>query len=92
MGVLNNIQVQQKIYYEFETTNQSFIDMHNYLKQKGIKNNAFFLILYDRGLAGVDPRDPNLTPEMKTRVLRECCCNYWYGNAPYYGDIVRERY
>lgn len=61
-----------------ETTNQSFIDMHYFLKQKGIKNNAFFLVLYDRGLAGVDPRDPNLSREMKARVLRECRFNYWY--------------
>jgi hypothetical protein len=61
-----------------ETTNQSFIDMHYFLKQKGIKNNAFFLVLYDRDLAGVDPRDPTLTMQMKTKILRECCCNYWY--------------
>ena len=76
--VQTQIIAKQTIYYYMETTNQSFIDMHYFLKQKGIRNNAFFLVLYDRGLAGVDPRDPNLTPDMKQRVLRECMCNYWY--------------
>lgn len=75
--VQTQIVAQQTIYYHMETTNQSFIDMHYFLKQKGIKNNAFFLILYDRDLAGVDPRDPNLTPTMKQKILRECICNYW---------------
>ena len=71
-------QYRPTIYYHMETTNQSFIDMHYYLKHKGIQNNAFFLVLYDRGLAGIDPRDPNLSLEMKQRVVRECCANYWY--------------
>ena len=68
-----------------ETTNQSFIDMHYYLKQKGIKNNAFFLILYDKGLAGINPADPTLSTDMKTRIFRECCCNYWF----YLRNVVR---
>ena len=60
------------------TTNKSFLDMHYFLKEKGIKNNDFFLALRDRGLLGVDPRDPNLPPYMKARILRECQDNYWY--------------
>ena len=42
-----------------------------------IKNNKFFLLLYDGGLMGVDLRDPNLPKQMKMRVLRECMVNYW---------------
>lgn len=61
-----------------ETTNQSFIDMHYYLKQTGRSNNDFFLALYDTSLRGVDPRDPNLSYPLKLRVLQECCRNYWY--------------
>lgn len=76
--VNNQIIFQQKAYVQMETTNQSFIDMHYFLKRTGIANNDFFLILYDAGLAGVDPRDPNLNIQMKQRILRECCCNYWY--------------
>lgn len=83
--VQTQMVLQQRVYYHMETTNQSFIDMHYYLKNKGIKNNAFFLILYDQGLAGVDPRDPNLSADMKARVFRECCANYWY----YLREVVR---
>ena len=74
----NQIMTQQVVYIHRETTNQSFLDMHYYLKETGRVNNDFFLVLYDQGLAGVDPRDPNLSPMMKSRVLRECCVNYWY--------------
>ena len=33
------------------TTNQSFLDMHHYLKDKGIKNSTFHLALIDKDLA-----------------------------------------
>ena len=59
------------------TTNKSFLDMHYYLKNKGIQNNDFFLSIFDTGLIGVDPRDPNLPQHMKARVLYECQRNYW---------------
>jgi len=36
------------------------------------------LVLYDPGLAGVDPRDPMLTLDMKRRILLECTRNFWY--------------
>lgn len=70
----NTIQV----YYQLETANTSFRDMHFFLKNKGIKNNKFFLVLYDRDLLGVDPRDPRLSGQMKTKVFKECMINYWY--------------
>ena len=76
--VEQQLQVQQYVTFHQETTNQSFIDMHYILRQKGIKNNKFFLVIYDRDLIGVDPRDPMLSPTMKMKVLRECTINYWY--------------
>ena len=76
--VVQQPAVQQTVYYQMETSNKSFIDMHFFLKAKGIKNNRFFLILYDRDLAGVDPRDPTLNEMMKAKILRECCINFWY--------------
>lgn len=69
---------QTQVYYQMETTNKSFLEMHYFLKAKGIKNNKFFLILYDRDLAGVNPRDPNLNEMMKAKILRECMINFWY--------------
>ena len=71
-------QQQRTIFIHKSTTNQSFLNMHYYLKNKGIQNNDFFLSLLDSGLAGVDPRDPNLPPHMKARVMNECRLNYWY--------------
>lgn len=73
----NNTQ-QQRVYYHMETTNKSFLDMHFYLRDRGTKNNAFFLVLLDPDLAGINPRDPRLNSYMKTKVLRECIYNYWY--------------
>lgn len=71
-------QAQIKVAYQMSTTNQSFLDMHYYLRHKGIKNNAFFLALYDTDLEGVDPRDPRLNLYMKKKILAECMRNYWY--------------
>lgn len=76
--VIDQVVTQQSVYIHLETTNQSFIDMHYFLKRTGRRNNDFFLALFDSGLAGVDPRDPNLHPVMKQRVLKEIIVNYWY--------------
>lgn len=78
MAITQQLVAPKMVYIHLETSNQSFIDMRNYLKAKGIQNNDFFLALLDPGLAGVDPRDPNLSPVMKARVLQECYRNYWY--------------
>lgn len=67
-----------QVYYQLETANTSFREMHFFLKNKGIQNNKFFLVLYDRDLAGVDPRDPRLSGEMKTKIFKECMRNFWY--------------
>ena len=58
MAVMNAVQQTKTVLIHKSTTNQSFLDMHYYLKEKGIQNNDFFLILIDSGLAGIDPRDP----------------------------------
>ena len=77
MAIIQQIQKPRTVIIHKSTTNQSFLDMHYYLKSKGIQNNDFFLALLDPGLAGVDPRDPNLSPNMKIRILQECRLNYW---------------
>lgn len=77
MAVMNAVMAPMKVYYQDTTTNQSFMKMHYFLRAKGIKNNKFFLLIYDAGLMGVDPRDPRLPTQMKLRVLRECMTNFW---------------
>lgn len=64
--------------YDYKTTNESFIKMYQKLKELGIKNNKFHLILYDDTLLGVDPYDPNLTLEQQARIYKECVANFWY--------------
>ena len=78
MAVQSSLIMPRVVYCHKETTNQSFIDMHYYLKSIGVQNNDFFLALLDPGLASVDPRDPHLSTFMKTRVMNECRNNYWY--------------
>ena len=79
MAVMQQANVQQArmIFIPMETRNKSFFQMHYYLKERGIQNNNFFLALYDSGLRGIDPRDPNLPNHIKVRVLQECRINYW---------------
>lgn len=74
----NNVVYQQNVYIDFGTQNKSFIDIHLFLKDIGIVNNAFFLVLMDPDLAGVNPRDPRLNRMMKQKILRECITNYYY--------------
>ena len=76
--VQQEVQYRQLVHIHTETTNQSFIDMHFILKEKGIKNNNFFLVLFDKDLVGVDPRDPNLNQFMQAKILREIMHNFWY--------------
>ena len=68
----------RSLYAQKTTKNKSFLDMHNYLKSIGIKNNAFMLTLIDPDLDGINPHDPLLNGYFKQKVLREVLCNYWY--------------
>ena len=78
MAVYTTVPQQKiNITYQFSTKNKSFLDMHYFLKNKGIQNNAFFLALYDSDLLGIDPRDPRLNLYMKRKVLAECMRNFW---------------
>lgn len=70
--------VPRMVYYQMTTTNQSFLDVHYFLKETGIKNNKFMMVLLDPDLAGIDPHDKRLNPIMQQKVLRECLNNYWY--------------
>lgn len=78
MAIMYQAQQQRRVYYHMSTTNTSFLNMHYFLKEKGIKNNKFMLILYDPDLASIDPHDRRLNVHMKQKVLRECMINPWY--------------
>lgn len=73
------------VFFQMNTMNKSFMDMHYYLKARGIKNNKFHLLLYDQDLLNVDPYDPRLPVYLKQKVFVECQRNYWY----YIREVVR---
>lgn len=68
------------------TKNKSFLKMYYILKEMGIRNNTFFLQLYDETLYDIDPLDEeHLTEEQKLRVHIEISKNPWY----YFREIVK---
>lgn len=68
------------IFYDWETTNLSFLQVASDLNKLGIKNNTFFLRLYDTGLQGIDPHGPiaAMSTELIERIMAECMRNPWY--------------
>lgn len=69
---------KRKAIIDWNTRNESFLDVHKQLKLLGVKNNAFFLTLLNPALQGVDPYDPNLTPFQAIQIVEECQLNLFY--------------
>ena len=80
MGLVQGLNNKRRVrkYYQTNTNNLSFIKMYNVLRELGVRNNKFQLVLYDPTLKNVNPRDPNLSREMKGRVINEIKKNFWY--------------
>lgn len=64
--------------HHIKTKNISFLQTAKDLKDLGIKNNMFFLRLYDPDLEFIDPHDPNLPENIIIKILNECIINPWY--------------
>lgn len=64
--------------YHVKTKNISFLQTAKDLKELGIKNNMFFLKLYDPDLEHVDPHSPFLTEQQIIKIINECIINPWY--------------
>lgn len=77
--------MKERIFYDFATRNKYFLDLHQYLKSKRIKNNKFMLKIYDTELISIDPFDLNLSESDKQKVLDEIEKNFFY----YVREIVR---
>ena len=75
------------MFYDWETKNRSFVKVANFLKELGVANYRFPLILYDPGLSGVDPFDPRISEDMQARVIYEASRNKFY----YLRELVRIR-
>ena len=64
--------------YDIDTQNKSFLETAQKLREHGVKNNKFMLLLYDKDLSGVDPFSQTLTSEQKAKIFCEVSTNYWY--------------
>lgn len=64
--------------YHVKTKNMSFLETYLELKDLDVKNNSFFLKLYDPELQDVNPHTPHLSDEEKMRIMNECEKNVWY--------------
>lgn len=64
--------------YHLDTRNISFLQTAKDLKTLGIKNNMFFLKLYDQSLKHVNPYAPCLPQETIIAIINECIINPWY--------------
>lgn len=71
--------------HDYHTKNKSFLKVQKQLEILGVRNNDFFLILLNPRLQGVDPYDPNITPEVAIMVEEECRHNIFY----YLREVIR---
>lgn len=69
---------RQPYYYQTSTNNLSFLKMVKTLKDLGIQNNKFHLILYDGELMNINPFTPNLPLEIQGRIIAEAARNLFY--------------
>lgn len=69
---------KQQYYIHSNTSNHSFLKLHRSLETLGIENNDFFLAIYDKRIASLDPFDENLTPVQQILIMNECKNNFWY--------------
>jgi hypothetical protein len=68
----------QEYTIDVTTKNKSFITLFKVLKSLNILNNKFFLRLYDKSLAGIDPHSKNLSIEVQTKIIIEITKNPYY--------------
>lgn len=60
------------------TRNKSATELAAKLKLMGVKNNSFFLALYNPDLEFIDPHSDDLTMDEMTAISIECNNNPWY--------------
>ena len=68
----------ENVYYDYQTSNKSFLEMSKSLKKAGVKNNHFMLTLLNKDLHGVDPYAIKPDSDEAKMVIEECKKNIWY--------------
>lgn len=74
-----------RYFIDTTTKNISFLQTAADLQKLGVKNNTFFLKLYNRNLVGVNPYDPAISKSMIKDIMMECFINPYY----YLREIAR---
>ena len=74
-----------KAIIDLNTSNESFLKIHEFLKNIGVENNSFHLTLLNPMLKDVEYNLDNLNPHYKSLVLDECYQNPWF----YFREIVK---
>ena len=75
---MSDIKMINGKYYDFGTKNESFLITATELKQLGIKNYYFMLIIYDPRVADIDPFNPKITAQEINLLMMECKRNLWF--------------
>lgn len=60
------------------TRNKSALELAAKLRMMGVKNNSFFLALYNPDIEHLDPHSTDLTIDEMTAISIECNNNPWY--------------
>lgn len=85
MVLRNNGENAYPRIFDYNTKNQSFLNVHKLLKDLGIKNHSEHLQLFNPKLLGVDPHSPNIPENVRMMIDQEIRKNIWY----YLREIVR---
>ena len=75
---MSDIRKIQGKYYDFDPKNKSFLQTAHELKQLGIKNYYFPLLINNPRIADIDPFKPNITRQEMEALLHELKGNLWF--------------
>ena len=70
---------------DLRTSNKSALELASKFNAMGVVNNSFHLTIFQPELIGVDAHNPNLSSEIKAKIILECSYNFWY----YLREVVR---
>lgn len=65
-------------YYDYSTSNTSFVEVSRRLAEMGVKNNNFMLEVKNPGVHNLDPFSVSLADEEKILIMKECTENVFY--------------
>lgn len=71
--------------FDLETRNTSFLEYAFKLRDEGVVNWNFCLVLFNKELIGIDPHSNDLNEHTKIAIVQESYLNPWY----FFREVVR---